>query len=86
MSEAACLRCYLWGDNLDLGKVGVALADALVAQGFGGGDDDDTVKSLIVAVPETLPLGDEAALMEEINCLGSGLIIIPGESEAAGDE
>src|SRR5690606_22587752 len=36
LAEASRLRCYVWGDDLDLNAIADALADALVEQGFAG--------------------------------------------------
>jgi len=75
--EASCLRCYVWGDDLDLNAIADALADALVEQGFGGSDGD--MKALVVVTPDTLPLDGEE-LVRAVEDLNAGLVVIPQES------
>ena len=36
LAEASRLRCYVWGDDLDVNAIADALADALVEHGFAG--------------------------------------------------
>lgn len=77
-AEASCLRCYVWGDDLDVNAIADALADALVEQGFGG-SDDDAVNALVVVTPDTLPLDGEE-FVRAVEDLNAGLVVIPQES------
>lgn len=77
-AEASCLRCYVWGDDLDMNAITDALADALVEQGFGGSDDD--VNALIVVTPDTLPL-DVEELVQAVEDLNAGLFVIPRRAD-----